>query len=56
MVAALALVVGAVKIWGVPADRVTEALLGAVLMVVGLALLALIAVALVKLLKRFLGP
>lgn len=54
MAAALAFVVGAVKIWGVPADKVTSALLGAVLMVAGLALLALIAVAAVKWLKRLL--
>ncbi len=54
LVAALAFLVAAVRFWGVPADRVVEKLQGALILVVGLALLALLTVVIFKLLRRWL--
>lgn len=55
LVAALAFLVGAVRIWGIPANEVTDTLVTALILVAGLALLALVAVVTVKLVKHWLG-
>ena len=50
--AGVAFLVGAVKIWGVPADKLWSALTAAVILVGSLAVLALITVALIKMLRK----
>jgi len=55
MAAALALVVGAVRFWGIPGDEVIRTLMAVVVMVVGLAVLALLTVATIKLIGRWLS-
>ena len=54
MAAALAVVVGAVRFWGIPGDELTRTLIAIVMMVVGLAFLALFTVATIKLISRWL--
>ncbi|HEY8385043.1 MAG TPA: hypothetical protein VIK82_02390 [Porticoccaceae bacterium] len=55
MLAALAFVVGAVRYWGIPASEVMSTLFAVVVFVAGLAVLALITVAVFKLLRHWFG-
>jgi membrane protein implicated in regulation of membrane protease activity len=52
LLAALAFIYGAIRLWSIPADKVWGALILAVVMVVGLALCALVTVVLLNLIRK----
>ena len=54
LLAALAFLVGAARFWGIPGDEITRTLVAIVMLVAGLAFLALITVASIKLIKHWL--